>query len=129
MVDRALQRELLWETPPVFEGRWKDISDRLGIGLEPDRLSRRRSEVGTGLLTVALTALALLVGAAWSADHTPPEPIPALAIVPGVTVTAATAEGEEVSVNIETADSDDGTVYLWLDAQVEDDSDFEPEQR
>jgi len=129
MVDRALQRELLRETPPVFEGRWEEISTRLGIAAAPERPVRRRPTSRTRLLTTALLATALLVGTAWSVDHTPPEPVPAIAAVPGVTVTAATVEGEDVAVNVEETDPEDGTVYLWLDTDEDDGAGQVPEQK
>jgi anti-sigma factor RsiW len=129
MVDRALQRELLWETPPVFEGRWAEISTRLGIAAEPERPERNRTAPRTRLLTTALLAMALLVGTAWSVDHAPPDPVPAIAAVPGVTVTAASVEGEEVAVNVEQTDPVDGTVYLWLDSEEDDGAGSVPEQK
>lgn len=129
MVDRALQKELLWETPPVFEGRWEEISTRLGIAPESGRQTGRRTAPRIRLLTTALAAMALLVGTAWSIDHTPPEPVPAIAAVPGVTVTSASVEGEAVAVNVEETSPEDGTVYLWLDTEEDVGAGLGPEQK
>lgn len=112
-VDRALQEVLLAETPAYFDGRWKDLCDRIPeLRGKPSRRSLRDRIRFAG----ALAALLAIAVGAWQVDHRAPAgPSEApLAVAPGVTVTEAEISGVKASVAVDREEGGDGTVYLWL---------------
>lgn len=120
-VDRALQEALLQETPTFFEGRWDTIRTSLPIGENhnPERDSRVLDRL-SGRLITAVLGLAIIIGAAWSIDQRTPADETPIAVAPGVSVTAASVEGEKVSVALEAEDDEDGTLYIWLGPGMDD---------
>ena len=120
-VDAALKNELLTETPPFFSGRWEEISSRIAppTRSRPQASYRRRDE-RRGFVTGALASLAFLIASAWLVDHHPEKTADVIATGPGVSVTELTVEGEKATVEIESADEDEGAaLYLWLESNIE----------
>ena len=70
-------------------------------------------------MTGALASLAFLVASAWLVDHHPERSADVIATAPGVSVTELTVEGEKATVEIESADEEEGAVYLWLEPDTE----------
>lgn len=128
-VDKALRDVLTRETPSFFEGRWEAVRNRLSIdgGRRSVNDSDGNDRGGIRLLCAAIV-LAMLVGIAWSVDHsTPPGETP-LAVAPGISITAASVEGENATVEVEAEDDEDGTLYVWLGTNVDDSTNREDRQ-
>lgn len=110
-LDTALRDSLLAEMPPYFNGRWKDLQNRVGAPLagvaEPPKKRRHRS-------LYALVMLFLLLGAGWWSDMHPAAHSVPTQVAPGITVTGALVGGQEARVQAEPTTDDDGTVYLWV---------------
>jgi predicted anti-sigma-YlaC factor YlaD len=121
-VDHALQEALQGETPRFFDGRWESIRGTLSIGNSTrlEKRSRRFENLNLRLIA-AIIGLAAMAGSAWSVDHRRSSGEEPIAVAPSVMVTSASVEGRNASVALEAEDTDDGTIYMWIGPEIEND--------